>query len=106
MSFFAPKKQAPSSDQQKPSSSRPKKNLFSRQGGRPISQRRFNQRMMYARLRPAEKEYVKSVMKKFDAPYTRGITKEEFNKGLDEMKKNKRDRITDREIKHIKDAFK
>jgi len=56
-------------------------------------------------MRPAEKEYVKSIMQKFDAPFSEGITRDEFQKGLDEMQRNKRDRITDAEIKKIKELF-
>lgn len=107
MIFFSSKPKSTSSTPAKSGQqTTPSKCLFTRRGGRPFSQRELSQRMMYARLRPAEKEYVKTVMAKHDTPYSRGVTKEEFHKCLDEMKKNTRDKITDTEIQRIKDVFK
>ena len=44
-------------------------------------------------------------MEKFDTSYSRGITKEEFYKGLDEMAKNPLDRIDSKHIERIKKHF-
>lgn len=107
MGFFTPSH--PSKDSFDNSGAGPikKKDFFGRYGfGSRISPRVFANRMRYAMMRPAEKEYVKSVMQKFDAPLSKGITREEFQKGLGEMQRNRRDRITDPEIKKIKDLFK
>lgn len=107
MGFFSarqPSKGSNSSGSQSAGSSR---SFFSRYGhGGRISPRRLGIKMRTMRMRPAEKEYVKSVMKKFDTPHSRGITEKEFLKGLNEMKTNKRDRIKEREIEQIKKHFK
>jgi len=101
MGFFATRKSAPGDSQ-----SNSGKTFFDRHGyGGRLSPRRVGRQMNRLRMRPSDREYVKQVMTKFDAPFSRGITEEEFSQGLDEMKKNKRDRITDREIKRIKRIF-
>lgn len=106
MGFFSTKRSSPASNNSGSKSKGRSRDFFSREGyGGRISPRRFGIKMRSMRMRPAEKEYVKSVMRKFDAPHSRGITEEEFSKGLDEMKINKRDRITDKEIKRIKKHF-
>lgn len=53
-----------------------------------------------------EKEYIKRVVEKFDEPhYSRGITKEEFLKALDEMVRNPRDPIDPQEADRIRQYF-
>jgi len=67
---------------------------------------RFARRMRRVKyLRPYQKEYVTRLMERFHSPTSRGITKKEFEQGLQELKTNKRDRITDRDIEKIKKAF-
>jgi|AntAceMinimDraft_16_1070373.scaffolds.fasta_scaffold00428_3 Ca2+-binding EF-hand superfamily protein len=107
MGFLNSKRSSPASEDSGSKSVGHTRSFFSRHGGGGrISPRRFAVKMRSMRMRPAEKEYVKSVMRKFDAPNSKGITEKEFSKGLDEMKTNKRDRITEREIKKIKKHFK
>jgi Ca2+-binding EF-hand superfamily protein len=106
MGFFNVKRPSPASNNSGSKGASHIRDFFSRHGyGGRISPRRFAVKMRSMPMRPVEKEYVKSVMRKFDAPFSRGITKKEFMEGLDEMKKNKRDRITEREIKRIKKHF-
>jgi len=106
MGFFSTRQSSPTPGDSGSKKTGSERSFFSRHGyGGRISPRRFGVKMRTMRMRPAEKEYVKSVMHKFDAPHTRGITEKEFLKGLDEMKINKRDRITEREIKRIKKHF-
>lgn len=84
---------------------KPQRDVFSRYGGR-LTQRQFEQRMHRVPLRPEDKEYVKRVMERFDNPhYSRGITKDEFQKGLDEMLKNTRDPIDRQKIERLREHF-
>lgn len=52
-------------------------------------------------LTRSEKEYVKQVFGGYDYPSSKGVTKEEYKKGMEEMKKNTRDSINDRKLKII-----
>lgn len=84
---------------------KPQRDVFSRYGGR-LTQQQFEQRMQRVPLRSENKEYVKRVMERFDNPhYSRGITKEEFQKGLDEMLKNTRDPIDRQKLERLKKHF-
>lgn len=79
--------------------------VFSRSGGR-LSMNQFNRIFSRMPLRDIEREYVKRVMERFDQPYfSRGITREEFQKGLDEMLRNTRDPIGRGTIERIKKHF-
>lgn len=77
---------------------------FSRHGGR-LSKRQFEQYLNRVPLQSWDREYVKRVMEKFNTSYSRGITRDEFHKGLDEMAKNPRDRINKTKIALIKKYF-
>lgn len=82
-----------------------KPDIFSRSGGR-LSMSQFNQIFSRMPLRDIEREYVKRVMERFDQPYySQGLTREEFNKGLDEMLRNTRDTIGRETIERIKRHF-
>jgi len=79
--------------------------IFKLSGGR-ISKQNLERLIERAPLTQWDKEYVKRVMEKFDNPYySRGITKEEFLKGLSEMEENIRDPLEKREIDRIKKFF-
>ena len=82
----------------------PRRDIFSRHGGK-ITKKLFDQHISRLPLRPAQREYVKQVMEKHNARYSIGITREEFHKGLDEMAKNTRDSIKEREIRRLKKHF-
>ncbi|MCP6726928.1 MAG: hypothetical protein KJI69_02710 [Patescibacteria group bacterium] len=78
---------------------------FGKHGGK-ITKKQFEQRLKRVPLQSWRKEYVERVMEKFDEPrYSRGITEKEFNQGLKEMLKNKRDRIEKKHIDRIKKYF-
>jgi len=81
-----------------------RKDIFSRHGGK-ITKKLFDQHINRLTLRPAQREYVKQVMEKHNARHSKGITRKEFHKGLDEMAKNTRDSIKEREIKRLKKHF-
>lgn len=81
-----------------------KQDAFSRNSGK-LSKRQFEQYLNRVPLRSSQKEYIKRVMEKFNTSYSRGITKEEFYKGLDEMAKNPRDHITSKHIELLKKYF-
>jgi len=78
--------------------------VFSRNAGR-LSKKQFGLYLNRVPLRPWEREYIKRVMEKFDTSYSLGITRKEFHKGLDEMAKNPRDRISKAHIERIKKYF-
>ena len=87
------------------SSNKKKSNIFDTHGGK-LTKKQFEQRLRRVPLQSWRKEYVKRVMEKFDGPkYSRGITEKEFQQGLDEMAKNKRDRIERKHIERIKKYF-
>ncbi len=81
-----------------------KQDAFSRNAGK-LSKRQFEQYLNRVPLQSWEKEYVKRVMEKFNTSYSLGITREEFQKGLDEMAKNPRNRINKTKIAQIKKYF-
>lgn len=82
-----------------------KRDVFSRYGGR-LTPEQLKREMWRVPLRPEEREYVKRVMERFDQPYfSRGITREEFYKGLEEMTKNLQDPISPEEVERIKKYF-
>ncbi|MEA3453228.1 MAG: hypothetical protein U9Q96_02765 [Patescibacteria group bacterium] len=106
MGLFTSRRTSSSSGSSESNSKGSGRNFFdrSRYGGK-ISSKGFGVKMRSMRLRPVEKEYVKSVMEKFDSHHSRGITKEEFLQGLDEMKANKRDNISDAEVEKLRKHF-
>jgi len=106
MGFLNTRRASPTPSKDGSNSTEHGRDFFSRHSylGR-ISPRRFGIKLRSLHMRPAKKEYIKSVMHKFDMPFSRGITKKEFLEGLEEMKTNKRDRIAQREIKRIKKHF-
>lgn len=82
-----------------------KYSIFSKHGGK-LTRKQFEQRLKRVPLQSWRKEYVKRVMEKFDEPrYSRGITEEEFNKGLEAMAKNPRDSINKTHIARIRKHF-
>lgn len=86
-------------------SSSKRRDIFDKYGGK-LTREQFKRHMWNVPMRTVDKEYVKRVMEKFDVPYySRGITKEEFHKGLDQMLKNTRDPIGRRGIERLKKYF-
>jgi len=82
-----------------------KYNFFDKQGGK-LTRRQFEQRLRRVPLQSWQREYVERVMERFDEPrHSRGITQEEFHKGLDEMAENPKDRIDQKHIDRIKKHF-
>ena len=81
---------------------------FSIHGGRLTSQQ-MQEYINRIPLQPDEREYVKRVMERFDQAYepwaNKYITREEFQKGLDEMAKNPSDPITPKEAEWVKKHF-
>ena len=77
---------------------------FSRNNGK-LSKKQFERYLHQVPLQTWEREYVKRVMEKFNTSWSRGISKDEFLKGLDEMAKNPHDQIDANEIKRIKKYF-
>jgi len=68
---------------------------------------RFAKRMKRVKyMKPFQKEYVTRLMERYHSATSKGITTKEFEQGLQELKTNKKDRITDRDIEKIKKAFK
>ena len=86
---------------------KPSPDVFSRYGGR-LTGQQFRKRMRRIRMQPRhKKEYVERVMERFDtAPHSRGITRQEFEKGLDEMAKNTRDPIDRENVERLRKHFK
>ena len=79
--------------------------IFKRHGGK-LTRQQLARYMWQIPLRPQEKEYVKRVMERFDQPhYSRWITREEFEKGLEEMAKNPYDPIDRKEVERLKRYF-
>lgn len=91
-----PRKEEP----KKPSS----RDIFSRYGGR-LPLNLFNQIFLRMPLRGIEREYVRRVMERFTHPYSPGLTREEFKRGLEEMTKNVRDPIPRQLAERIKKHF-
>lgn len=87
-----------------PSKKSQRKDVFARSGGR-LTPRQIERYLWRVPLRVSEKEYVERVMEKFDRPYSRWVTREEFFKGLEEMAKNPRDPISKQEVEMIKKYF-
>ena len=57
-------------------------------------------------FQPWEREYIKRVLERYDVPpYSQYITREEFLKGLEEMRENWKDPIDPAEIERIKKVF-
>ncbi len=81
-----------------------KYNIFGKHGGK-FTRKQFARRLRSVPLQSRQKEYVESVMERFDARHSRGITEEEFHEGLDEMAKNPKDRIDRKHIERIKKHF-
>ena len=79
-------------------------NIFSKHGGK-LTRKQFEQRLKRVPLQSWQREYVKRVMEKFNTHYSKGITREEFHAGLDEMAKNPHDRIDSKHIDLIKKHF-
>ena len=73
-------------------------------GGK-IYGKRASKRISKLPLSRMQKEYVKQVMAKHDRPGSRGITREEFLHGLDEMERNPRDPVTRKDVERIKKHF-
>ncbi len=101
MIFFSPSKPKPStpSPEDKRIAS-----LFDRKGGR-LTMADIQWHLNRVPLYPHEREYVKAVLSKYEHPYSRFITKEEFYKALDEMAKNQKDAIDRYDIERIKRYF-
>ena len=78
--------------------------IFKQRGGK-LYGKRLNRRINGLPLSHTQKEYVKQVMAKHDRPGSRGITREEFLYGLDEMARNTNDSIRQEDIKRIKEHF-
>lgn len=84
-------------------------NMFKRNGGRlPLRDLvKYIDQVPY--LQVYEREYVKTVVAKFENPHeplsTRYVTQEEFLQGLDEMAENNRDLISPEEVERIKSYF-
>ncbi len=78
--------------------------IFKRYGNK-MTMNQLKYRIDRLPLYSHEKEYIKAVLAKFEHPTSRYITKEEFLKALDEMKKNKRDLISEEEVERIKRYF-
>ena len=57
-------------------------------------------------MKAFQKEYVTRLMERYHSSTSRGITKQEFEQGLQELRTNKKDRVTERDIEKIKKAFK
>ncbi len=81
-----------------------KPDIFKQRGGK-LYKRRVDRRINRLPITRTQKEYVKQVMSKYDRPGSRGVTREEFLSGLDEMAKNTKDSIKQSEIKRIKEHF-
>ena len=81
-----------------------KKDIFERHRGR-LTLRQIEQYLLRVPLFATEREYVERVMEKFDTPYSRWITKEEFLKGLEEMARNPKDPLSKEEVERIKKYF-
>ena len=86
------------------SGQKPTRDIFSRTGGR-LGKVKLNRRISRLPLNRTQKEYVKQVMAKYDTFGSRGVTRKEFHKGLDEMARNQRDPITRKHIEKIKKHF-
>jgi hypothetical protein len=76
-----------------------------RAGGMPVTIDKVRQYIDRVPLRPDQREYVKRTLERFNYPTSKGITREEFFKSLDEMAKNQKDPITPQQIERIKRAF-
>ena len=83
---------------------KPRRDIFSRHGGK-VTKKLFDQHINKLPLHVWQREYVKQVMEKHNTIYSRGITRQEFHQGLDEMAKNTRDPIRERKIKRLKKHF-
>lgn len=71
-----------------------------------MSSKRLSTHLRRVPLSPQQREYVRRVMERYDERIrSRGVTREEFHKGLDEMAKNSRDPISRREVETIKKYF-
>jgi hypothetical protein len=79
--------------------------IFGRYGGK-ITLNQFKEILSRTPMQTTQREYVKRVIEKFHHPYySRGITREEFEKGLDEMLRNTRDPIGRHLIEKIRKRF-
>lgn len=82
-----------------------KRDVFDRYHGK-MTKKEMDWYLERTPLRNTEREYVKSVMDRFDEPhYSRGITREEFKRGLEEMEKDKRDSMDKRKIERVRQHF-
>jgi len=81
-----------------------KPDVFSRKGR--LYKTPMEKRIGKIPLSKTQKEYVKEVMAKYDRPESKGVTREEFLHGLDEMAKDKTNPIKQRDIEKIKRRFK
>lgn len=81
-----------------------KKDIFAKSGGM-IGKRRLNRQVDRMAFSPVQQEYIKQVMAKYHRFGKRGVTREEFNQGLDEMARNTRDPIKRIDIDRIRRHF-
>jgi len=81
-----------------------KRDSFSLYGGK-MSSKRLQRLIDRARLTQTQREYAKQVMAKHDRYGSKGVTKKEFQSGLDEMLSNTRDPIKQKDIETLKKQF-
>lgn len=80
------------------------KDIFAKSGGL-LGKMKMNKQIDKMPLKPVQQEYIKQVMAKYQRYGKRGITREEFNQGMDEMARNTGDPIKRIDIERIKRHF-